>query len=215
MRYLKLSIATILGLVSVAWAGDPAPTKMTHLIVQMAGTDIPKDSFPAKPKIMWRASNRYCRVDEEPDPVQKIHGRMIVNEPDAWMVNLFDNTARHVVDSGPSFNCRLPIFAFDAEILKTKLGQLEFGSELEFFRSNGAKQVEGPKLSFEANYYELALDGSILKLVERADIHAPIRVGLIRGDKYYMVTYSLWDDQVPFKADLFAKPAGMKIEEAK
>lgn len=215
MRHVKRLVAFILATVSMGLAGDTVPSKMTHLIVQMEGADFPKDSFAAKPKIMWRASNQYCRVDEEPDPAHGIHGRLIINEPDVWMANLLDNTARHIVDSGPTFNCRLPIFAFDAETLKTKLGELEFGRELEFFRNNGAKQVEGPKLSFPANYYDLKLAGNVLLLVERADIHAPIRIGLIRGDKTYMVIYSLWDNQVPFKLELFAKPVGMKVEEAK
>ena len=87
---------------------------------------------------------------------------MIVNEPDVWMANLADNTARHMVDPGPTFNCRLPMFAFDAEALRTKLGELEFGHELEFFRDNGAKQVDGPKLSLETKSFELKLDDSTL-----------------------------------------------------
>jgi hypothetical protein len=191
------------------------PTKMTHLIVQMSGTDIPAGSFAAKPKVYWRASNQYCRVDEEPDPENGIHGTLILNEPDVWMVNLADNTAKHLVDQGPTFNCKLPIFAFDPEMAKSKIGELEFGRELEFFRANGAKPVDGPKLEFKANYFELTIADSVLKLVERADIHAPIVIGLMRGNKVLQVRYSLWDDQEPFKADLFAKPDGVRIEEVK
>ncbi len=188
---------------------------MTHLSAQMSGPDIPPDSFAAKPKIIWRAANQYCRVDEEPDPEHGIHGRIIINEPDVWMVNLADNTARHFVDQGPTFNCKLPVFAFDQDALKTKIGELEFGHEVEFFQKNGAKRVEGPKLSFETNYYELTIEDSLLKLVEIPNIHAPLRVGLTRGDKTYVVKYLLWDDHVPFKADVFAKPSGVKIEDAK
>ncbi len=85
--------------------GDPqtaiVPTEMTNMIVQMSGTDIPTDSFAAKPKVIWRASNQYCRIDEEPDTAN-IHGRMIINEPDAWLINLADSTARHIVDKGPT-----------------------------------------------------------------------------------------------------------------
>jgi hypothetical protein len=124
------------------------PTKMTHLIVQMSGTDIPVGSFAAKPKVYWRALNQYCRVDEERDPENGIHGTLVMNEPDVWMVNLADNTAKHLVDQGPTFNCKLPIFAFDPEMAKSKIGELEFGRELEFFRANGAKPVDGPKLEF-------------------------------------------------------------------
>ena len=69
--------------------------------------------------------------------------------------------------------------------------------------------------SFAANYYELTVDGMLLTLVERVDILAPIMIGLIQGEKITKVRYLLWEDQVPFKLDLFAKPTGVKIEEAK
>ena len=191
-----------------------APNKMIHAIVQMSGTDIPEDSFFRKPKVFWRASNRYCRVDEESDTERGIHGRLVVNEPDAWLVNLADSTAKHVLDKGPTFNCRLPIFAFDQEMAKSKIGELEVGRELVFFQTNGAKKIDGPKLHFEANYFELQLGDSTLRLVERVDIHAPIMVGLAREGKTYTARYLLWG-QVPFKEDLFAQPTGVKIEEAK
>jgi hypothetical protein len=195
--------------------GGSTPTKMTHLIAQMSGTDIPKDSFAALPKTYWRATNQYCRIDEEPDPKNGIHGRTIINEPDAWLINLADNTAKHFVDQGPTFNCKLPIFAFDPEMAKSKIGELEFGRELEFFRANGAKPVEGPKLENKANYYELTIGDSVLTLVELQDIHAPLMIGLIRGQEVTKIRYQLWDDQVPFKSDLFARPTGVKIEEVK
>lgn len=154
-------------------------------------------------------------MDEEPDPEQGIHGRAVINEPDAWLINLADNTAKHILDPGPTFNCKLPVFAFDPEVAKIKICELEIGRELEFFRANGAKVVEGPKLSFEAQYYELTIGDSALRLVERVDIHAPILILLIRGDKMHQARYLLWDDQVPFKAELFAKPTGVKVEEVK
>jgi len=190
------------------------PSKMTHAVIQMSGSEISVDSFSAKPKIFWRASSQYCRVDEEPDSEKGIHGRLIVNEPDAWLINLADNTAKHVLDRGPTFNCKLPIFAMDEEMAKSKIGKLEIGRELDFFHANGAKLIEGPKLQFEANYYELRIEDSILRLVERVDVHAPILIGLARGNKVYKAQYLLWNE-VPFKADLFAKPTGVKIEEAK
>src|ERR1700722_6742756 len=126
------------------------PKNMTQVIVQMSGTGIADDSFAAKPKTYWRASNQYCRVDEEPDPKNRIHGRMVMSEPDVWLINLDDSTAKHFVDHGPTFNCGPPIFALDPELAKSKVGELEFGRELDFFQANGAQLVEGPKLQFEA-----------------------------------------------------------------
>jgi hypothetical protein len=189
-------------------------SKMIHAIVQMSGTDIPPDSFFTKPKTFWRSDSKYCRVDEEPDADKGIHGRLVVNEPDAWLINLADNTAKHVLDPGPTFHCRQPVFAMDEAMAKGKIGELEIGSELNFFHSHGATLVDGPKLLFKANYYELEIGDSVLRLVERADIHAPIMIRLLRGDKEYKARYLLWEE-LPFKADLFAKPTGVTIEDAK
>jgi hypothetical protein len=209
------ALVTLLVSVSGFCADDP-PRTMIHVIVQLSGTDIPEGSFAGKPKTLWRATNSYCRSDEEPDPAQGLHLSVIMNEPDSWLVDLANNRAKHMVDLGPTFNCRLPIFALSMEIFKSKVGGLEYGHELEFFQKNGAKQVDGPKLdSFKANYYELALDGMVLKLVEGVDIHVPIRIALLQDEKITQVRYLLWEDQVPFKADLFAKPVGVNIEEVK
>jgi hypothetical protein len=88
----------------------------------------------------------------------------------------------------------LPIFAFDPETARSKIGELEVGKELEFFRTNGAKLIEGPKLEFKADYYEVTIGDSVLRWVERSDIQAPIMVGLRRGGKLYTARYLLWDD---------------------
>jgi hypothetical protein len=50
------------------FCADEPPKTMIHLIVQMSGTDIAAGSFAEKPVTKWRASNSYCRSDEEPDP---------------------------------------------------------------------------------------------------------------------------------------------------
>jgi hypothetical protein len=198
------------------FCADDPPRTMIHVIVQLSGTDIADGSFAAKPKAFWRASNSYCRSDEEPDPAQGLHLRTIMNEPDSWLVDLASNRAKHMVDPGPTFNCRLPIFAFSMEMFKSKVGGLEYGHELDFFQKNGARQVDGPELqSFKANYYKLALDGMVLILVERVDLHVPIRIALLQGEKITEVKYLLWEDQIPFKADFFAKPSGVSIEEVK
>jgi hypothetical protein len=196
-------------------ADDP-PKTMIRIIAQMSGTEIPAGSFAEKPKTMWRASNGYCRIDEEPDPAQGLHLRTIMNEPDSWLVDLANRRAKHMVDPGPTFNCRMPIFAFSMEMYKSKVGELEYGHEIDFFHKNGAKQVDGPELeSFKTNYYQVTVDDMTLTLVERVDVHVPILIGLIQGQKMTKVRYLLWDDQAPFKADLFAKPTDVAMEEVK
>jgi hypothetical protein len=93
----------------------------------------------------------------------------------------------------------LPIFSFDLEAAKGKLGELEFGRVLEFFKTNGAIPIEGPKLGFEAKYYEVTIADAVLRLDERVDVHALIMIVLARAGKQCQVKYLMCDDQVPFK----------------
>src|SRR5437764_14328374 len=127
-KFVKLWVVAMLlpMLAEVGICAEP-PGKMIHAIVQMSGSDIPPDSFFNKPKVFWRASNRFCRVDEEPDPERGIHGTLLVNEPDAWLINLADNTAKHMLDPGPTYNCTLPIFAMVQDIANSTTGNHAIG----------------------------------------------------------------------------------------
>lgn len=195
------------------FGAEPQPAKMTHIIAQYSGAPIPTNSFASKPKTIWRATDSFCRNEEEPDPQANLHLVVITNEPDAWLVDLANNRAKHMVDPGPTFNCRLPVFAFGQAMATGKIGELQFGRESEFFHTHGAKQVEGTDLpSFKAIYYELKIDDATLKLVEREDTHAPLMITLTQGEDVTTVRYSLWEE-LPFRAELFAKPTGVNIEE--
>jgi hypothetical protein len=188
------------------------PKTMTKLEVQLQGPDIPADSFVAKPRVMYRAGSRYCRIEEAPDPDRGLHGLLILNEPDYWMTNLATKTARHGVDPGPTFNCHLPMFANDPD--KEAAG-LEFGLEMEFFKGKGAKPAEGPVLQGKkTTKYEVENGSSKLALFTYGDPERPLGVGRVRGDKGEVYWYSGYG-QLPFDAMLFAKPEGMKVEEIK
>src|ERR1700674_3791443 len=129
---------------------NPAsPGTMTKIVVHFESPDVPETSFAAQPKTMYRAGTRYCRTEEVPDAKLGIHGLVIVSEPDAWLINLLTKTALHQVDPGPTFNCRLPLFADDlrsATDPRNQLAELEFGRELGYFRSSGATINDGPVL---------------------------------------------------------------------
>ncbi len=99
LERIKIGLTIMLALVlpCTSFCAD-APSKMIHGVIQMSGTDIAEGSFASKPKIFWRASNEFCRIDEEPDPEHGIHGRLVIHEPDAWLVNLADHTAKYMVN---------------------------------------------------------------------------------------------------------------------
>jgi hypothetical protein len=205
-------------LVGAIFAEEP-PKTTTKIEVILQSPDAPAGSFAAKPKVFYRAGDRYCRVEEAPDPGQGIHGLMIINEPDWWMVNLLSKTARHGVDPGPTFNCRLVIFAngspqsLDDE--SKQIMQLEFGRELEFFKGRGAIPKKGPVLQTkETMGYTVTVGTTTLALFTYGTPERPVAVSQERNGKTDIFWYSGYGE-VDFDPRLFAKPENVKIEESK
>ncbi len=195
------------------------PKTMTKMQVQVQSPDVRADSFAAKPKVIYRAGSQFCRIEEQPDPGQGIHGLVIVNEPDVWMVNLATKSGQHMVDTGPSFNCRLPIFADIAANLpeeerKPMLG-LEFGQEYEFFKANGATpQPGGVQQGQQTTAYLLSFGESKLALFTYGTPERPLSVAWMRGEKHEIFWYSGYG-QLDFDRKLFEKPENVKIEDVK
>jgi hypothetical protein len=192
---------------------------MTKMVVQLQSSEVPADSFAAKPKTMFRAGTQFCRVEEAPDPEHGIHGVMITNEPDAWMVNLETKSAQHMVDPGPTFNCHMPIFArLHSDLPEEEarqIGRLEFGFELEFFKSQGATGQPGAVLQGQqTTAYKLTFGDSSLALFTYGTPERPLGVAWVRGDKHEIFWYSGYG-QMDFDPKLFAKPDQVKIQEAK
>jgi hypothetical protein len=219
MRYAGVSAF----LLATALCAQQPPQTMTRMVIQLAGTDVPRDSFAAKPKTFFRAGTTYCRVEEQPDPEKGIHGLAIIHEPDIWMVNLADETARHFVDAGPTFNCRMPIFgdrlAGIPDEEAKQIGALEFGFEMEFFKDHGAAREQGPVLEFggqprQTIGYRLQFGDWMIALFTDGDPERPAGVSMFHGDKHFTYYYSRYE-QKAFDPALFAKPDGVKIEEGK
>lgn len=202
-------VAALLGCLCFA---QDAPKTMTKMEVVLQGPKIPAASFAAKPKVMYRAGVRYCRVEEADDTENGIHGLLVVNEPDAWMINLTNKTARHILDLGPTFNCHLPIFTDDPD---KEASSLEFGLEIEFFEKNGASPHPGLVLQGkQTTQYQIQTGNSKLALFTYGKPERPLAVGCVRGDDGVIYWYSGYGE-VPFDAKLFAKPEGVKIEDSK
>jgi hypothetical protein len=185
------------------------PKRMIKVEVFLEGPDVPAGSFATKPKVMYRAGSQYCRTEEAVDTENGIHGLAIVNEPDAWMVNLVSKTGKHIVDPGPAFNCHLPIFpAIDKD--------LEFGFELEYFKAKGATPQKGPLLQNKSTtQYKIQLSGGTLGMFTYGAPERPMAVvGGGQGDNGKIFWFTGWGD-LAFDPSLFAKPQGVTIEEQK
>jgi hypothetical protein len=197
---------------------DDSPKTMTRIEVHLEGPLIVAGSFSAKPKVMYRAGTKYCRIEEAEDTENRIHGLLIVNEPDAWMVNLYDKSARHIVDPGPTFNCKLPIFANvdpkdEAAILYP---DLQFGSELKFFKKMGSTGAPGPEEDGKKTTQYVIEIGStrFVMLTISTSSERPLAVGRAVGDKGEVFIYTSYEE-IPFEPKVFARPDDVKISEAK
>ena len=93
MNRLLLIVCALAGVMS----GQQPPKMMTRVEVTFHSPDVPDGSFAAKPKVFYRAGERYCRIEEASDPEHRLHNLMIINEPDYWMVNLLAKTAQHAI----------------------------------------------------------------------------------------------------------------------
>jgi len=214
MRRLLL----LLLLATTTLTADDTPKTMTKIEVHLEGPGVMAGSFSAKPKVMYRSGARYCRIEEAEDTENKIHGLAIVNEPDAWMVNLYDKSARHIVDPGPTFNCKLPIFANvdpkdEAAILYP---DLQFGSELKFFKKMGSTGGPGPEEDGKkTTQYVIEIGRTrFVMLTVSTPSERPLAVGRAVGDKGEVFIYTSYEE-MPFDPKLFARPDGVKISETK
>src|SRR5271165_853908 len=164
------------------------PKVMTKVEVFLEGPDIPAGSFATKPKVMYRAGSRYCRIEEAPDPENEIQGLAIISEPDYWMVNLLKKTAKHAVDPGPSFNCHLPIFPDTDK-------DLEFGFEIEYFKAKGATPHQGPVLQTKSTtIYKVDVGNEALALFTYGTPERPMLVSRVHGDKGEIYWFKGWGD---------------------
>jgi hypothetical protein len=191
---------------------------MTRVVVHFQSPDLPENSFAAQPKTFYRAGTGYCRVEEALDSENGIHGLMVINEPDSWMVNLLTKSGQHMVDPGPTFNCKLLVFTDDiksATDATNKLNHLEFGREIAFFQENGATVHEGPTLHGKATKaYVVDAGNSKVMLFTDVTQDRPIAVARERGDKREVYWYATYEE-LPFDSKLFMKPDGAKIEDRK
>jgi len=214
MRHLLI----LLLLVIPTLAADDTPKTMVKIVVHLEGPEVLEGSFLAQPKVIYRAGTKYCRVEETEDSQSKIHGLLIVNEPDAWMINLYDKSARHLVDPGPTFNCKLPIFApVDSKDEASMLYEnLQFGSELNFFKQMGATGQPGPEEGGKkTTQYVIEIGATrFLMFTIGAPNERPLAIARAVGKKFEVFVYTAYEE-APFDSKLFSRPDGVKISETK
>ena len=205
--------------------------RMTKIVFRSMSPDTAPDSFGAEPKTLTRAgdkdwtlyrvSNKYWRIEGAPDPAGGIHTLTITREPDAWVINLLDNTARHIIDPGPTFFARLPIIS----TLKSngqpdpnkEFQDLEFGNEVRFFRLHKARDLGRRKVE-EKDCNALAIKSGAreVTLLLDPDTSKPVEMDVTKdGKPDFSIRYLSYETDLPFDPSLFEPPQGLKITESK
>ncbi len=161
--------------------------RMTKIVFRSMSPDTAPDSFGAQPKTLYRVSDKYWRIEEAPDPARGIHNLRITREPDAWVINLLDNTARHIIDPGPTFFARLPI--------------------ISTLKPNGQPDCNALAIKSGAREVTLLLDPDTSKPVEM-DVRKD-------GKPDFSIRYLSYETDLPFDPSLFEPPQGLKITESK
>lgn len=215
---MKNHMLALLALSFPALAQQAAQTKlpetMTKIVVRLMGPGIKPGSFAALPKTIYRAGEHYARIEDPPDAKQRVQKLTIIDEPDAYSINLIDRKGMHVIDQGGPNDLHLPIvLPFDPKHTLGKLDRIEFGAEYEFFKQAGVRKLAGPAINAKpTDVYQLRTSQGTATLTLRGGTEVPVYISwqTIEGTyKYEYITY----EEIPFDASLFGKPSGIQMRE--
>jgi hypothetical protein len=198
----------VLVLLLLPFAANADDDKMLYVEYRLAGKEITPDSFDAQIKKVWRIGKAYLRFEDAPNPVTKIHGLIIVAEPDIWIADLNTNKAQHAVDPGPTYKVHFPLFASETN---EKLRELEFGQEREYFRANGAKELPSQDVDgFRCKVFLLAIDDHEVTLFLKTN-DTPLQIVVKSPEYEYTMQFLRYEpDRKPDKS-LFQLPPGVQL----
>lgn len=189
-----------------------APEKMIKIVFRDATPGIPPESFAAQPKILYRLGSHYQRMEEAPDRENGIHGLIVSNKRDHWMVNLADKTGQHIVDTAESYDSHAPILGGPG----TPFAEFEFGCEVGYMRAQGIKPT--PAVVGERNLlqYEHSAGELTVRLMVIAETGVPDAIGLFQDrELVYFLRYVVYEPGLETNASLFERPSGISYVEAK
>jgi hypothetical protein len=203
-RFLAALMFLLLPLAALA-----AEDKMLYVEYLLAGKQIAADSFDAQTKKVWRIGKRYLRFEDAPNPQTRIHGLIIVAEPDIWIADRNTNQAQHTVDPGPIYKVHFPLFASESS---EKLRQIEFGAELEYFRENDAQELPAQNVDgFKCKLLRLAFDDREVTLFLKTD-GTPLQIVVKSPEYEYTMRFLRYEADRKPDMLLFQLPPGMPVK---
>jgi len=210
---LQLTVAALIAAAVPAHAGLCAPEKLVRIVTRDMTPGIDQQSFAATPKVLYRLGSRQLRLEEQMDPAMNLHGLIVVDAPNTWMIDLVSKSAQLIVDPDPTPDVHSPIFA--DESIPQALQELEFGCEAAFIAHPDTGHEQSKAANGTATKHFIRSGPWKLTLVTREGIEGPQMALLLKDEKVVQaIRYASYQvlDEVP--AGLFAVPAGIEIRDS-
>ena len=210
---MRLLVPALL-LVAIATdaAAECAPETLVKVVYREATLGIDKKSFAAQPKTVWRLGKDFGRLEEMPDPENRIHGLIVVNVRDVWMVNLYDNSGKHIVDTAETSGFVAPIVV--GEELPPAVSAMEFGCEFEYMRARGVKPENIEIAGKKYRQYRTVEGNFVVKLIVLPDQDVPFGFALLKdGATQVYNQYMEYGTNLDPNPSLFTRPEGIKYSE--
>lgn len=206
-------VAVIFAFATRASATTCAPAQLAHITIANATRGVDPASFAAQPKNYYRIGSNKLRIEEAVDTANGIHGVVVVAEPNIWMANLYDGTGKHIVDPGPTFFAKAPVFGTR---LSGKLIGLEFGCEAEFIAANAPKPVRVEQVGgIGFDVYRIEDGPDAVEILERSGTNIPAFVRYFhQGNLTAVLRYDLYLTNLPNDPSLFLPPPNVRYTEA-
>jgi hypothetical protein len=206
-------VAVIFTLTAWASATTCAPAQLVHITIANVSPGIDPASFAAQPKNYYRTGSDKVRIEEAVDAANAIHGVIVVAEPNIWMANLFDGTGKHIVDPGPTFLAKAPVFGTR---LQGKLIGLEFGCEADFISANAPKPVRVEQVGGVGfDVYRVEEGPDAVEILERSGTNVPAFARYFHlGNLAAVLRYDLYVTNLPQDPSLFLPPPNVRFTEA-
>lgn len=170
------------------------------------------DKVVSKIKRVYRAGEKFARIEQVVDAQKSGRNVIIVNQPDVWLSTSDTTIWQHSVNREQDLVTHIPIITGEAPI---ELSELEFGKELNFFARPGTEFVEHRRIrGIDCVGREYRTRGYVVQLYcnERSQ---PIELDVIRNRRLeFIVAYSSYEQDLSFETGLFQPPEGAKTIES-
>ena len=206
-KIVPLSIIFLLITTIPALAATP---KMFFAEFRFIHPEIKEGSFQATSRKLWRIGFKYVRLEEAPDPAQNIHGLIISNAPDSYIINKYTNSGKHIVDRAETTDVHVGVF--QSPDLPKEVQALEMGHENAFFLKHNAPKVGSTIIEgIECDIYSIIVEGYTLTLIKRKDNGDPLQLGIKKDELGHEIRYLKYEQNLEPDFKLFEVPEGIKI----